>query len=190
MLAWASSTASPATPASPFKFLQGVIRSEIPSWELHSYTLGRRDDTGKVLSVDSRVGCIYSVSIANYTKKTILIKRFRLNSSHKEIQKAGFIVKSAFIGVKIKPDNSYQIPKPFIIASWLKTQTQVPDKTAEAAALEKSGCKSLRGSVYLTYNDPKSFGVFSKTKRISKRKLKKIVIGNTEVNEPLEIKHN
>ena len=59
----------------------------------------------------------------------------------------------------------------------------------EEVALKRYGCDAQKESVYLTYESPGSLLRISKTRKLSKRKLKKLILGNLGGLTPLQIRH-
>ena len=96
---------------------------------------------------------------------------------------------SAFsIGDKINPGQSTEKQSKAIIARWLsKSNKTAPDKSQQAAAISEFGCEAQADSIYISFGKTKEFLKFSKKRRISKRKLKKLIAGNAKGATPLRI---
>ena len=76
------------------------------------------------------------------------------------------------------------------IARWLdQGRTTAPTEDEREELIKKYGCGSQKGSVYLSYDSPKSFLKVNNIRRLTKRKLKKLIAGNPEGVAPLRNKN-
>ena len=151
-----------------------------------------KDDTGKIVSVDIQVGCSYGLKITNYLKGTAFIDRFQLQSD--TIEKSAEQVLSFFqLGAKLQSGKFLETDKRYkgaTIARWLgQGRTTAPTEDEREELIKKYGCGSQKGSVYLSYDSPKSFLRVNNIRRLTKRKLKKLIAGNPEGVAPLRIKN-
>ena len=147
-----------------------------------------KDDAGKITSVDTKVGCEYFFRISNYTNDKVFVNRFTINTD----KSASFTLadRKTIVSIedKIYPGQSTEKQSKAIIARWLsKSRKTAPDESQQAAAISKFGCKAQVGSVYISFGKTKEFLKFSKKRRISKRKLKKLISGNAKGETPLRI---
>ena len=149
-----------------------------------------KDAAGKLISVDTKVGCEYFFRISNYTDDKVFVNRFTINTD----KNASFMPADRktliSIGDKIHPGQSTEKQSKAIISRWLsKSSKTAPDESQQAAAISKFGCEAQAGSIYISFGKTEEFLKFSKKRRISKRKLKKLISGNAKGETPLRISY-
>ena len=147
-----------------------------------------KDDAGKIISVDTKVGCEYFFRISNYTDEKIFVNRFTINTDKKASFKPADRKTLVSIGGTINPGQSIEKQSQTIISRWLPASRKTaPDESQQAAAISKYGCEAQAGSVYISFGNTKEFIKFSKKRRISKRKIKKLISGNDKGATPLRV---
>ena len=147
-----------------------------------------KDDAGKIISVDTKVGCEYFFRISNYTDGRVVVNRFTINTDKNASFKPTDRKTMVSIEDQIYPGQSTEKQSKAIIARWLSKSNKIaPDESQQAAAISNFGCEAQAGSIYISFGKTKEFLKFSKKRRISKRKLKKLIAGNAKGATPLRI---